>query len=183
MMIQKDKKGNDNKFGPKGAKGMRGKRRAPKKPADDFDQKIIEISRVTRVTSGGKRMRFRACVVVGDKKGQIGLGVMKGADVSIAINKAVTKAKKDLVKVKMIDDTIPHRIETKFGGAVVMLKPAPAGTGIISGGVVRAIVELAGIKNIVGKIKGSKSKINNAKATVLALRSLYMRDELKELRK
>lgn len=172
MMIQKDKKS-----------GIRPRRRMVKKPTDDFDQKIIEIARVTRVTSGGKRMRFRACVVVGDKKGQVGLGVMKGADVTIAINKAVAKAKRNLIKIKIVEDTIPHRIEVKSGGARVLLKPAPAGTGIISGGVVRAIVELAGIKNMVGKIKGSKGKINNAKATLLALESVYTREELKDLRK
>lgn len=158
-------------------------RRDIKKPIDEFEQKIIEIARVTRVTAGGKRMRFRACVVIGNKKGQVGLGITKGADVTIAVNKAVTKAKKNLINLKIVNNTIPHRIEKKFGGARVLLKSAPDGTGIIAGGVVRAVVELAGIKNMVGKVKGSKSKINNAKATLLALESLQTREEFKSLRK
>ncbi|PIY96371.1 MAG: 30S ribosomal protein S5 [Candidatus Kerfeldbacteria bacterium CG_4_10_14_0_8_um_filter_42_10] len=149
---------------------------------DEFEQKIIEISRVTRVQAGGKRMRFRACVVIGDKKGRIGLGIKKGADVSIAVNKAVTAAKRNLIKIKMINDTISHTIIEKFCGAEVFLKPAPAGRGVIAGGPVRAVLELAGIKNVVSKMQGSKNKINNVRATINALTNIRTAEEIKKLR-
>ena len=165
------------------AKDSKRGRRDAKKPADEFDQRIIEIARVTRVTKGGKRMRFRACVVIGDKKGKVGVGVKKGADVTIAVNKAVTSAKKNLITVKIVNDTIPHAVDTKFKAAKILLKPAPQGTGIIAGGVVRSVAELAGIKNIVGKIKGTRNKINNVKATLQALSSLRNRQDFKDLRK
>jgi len=135
----------------------------------EFEQKIVDLARVTRVMAGGKRMRFRACVVIGNGEGKVGYGVAKGADVSISINKSVTQAKKRIMKVKIIDDTIPHEIKVKFKAARLMLKPAPAGTGVIAGGAVRTVMELAGIKNIVTKMIGSKNKINNVKATFLAL--------------
>lgn len=138
----------------------------------EFDQKILDLARVTRVTKGGKHMRFRACVILGDKKGQVGYGVAKGADVSIAVNKAATKAKKNIVKVAFVDGTIPHEIWEKFGAAKVMIKPAPKGTGIKAGGAMRVIFELAGVPNIVGKILGSNNKINNTKATLSALKKL-----------
>lgn len=148
----------------------------------EFDQKMIEIARVTRVMAGGKRMSFRACVVIGDRKGRVAMGMRKGADVSIAINKAVTAAQKQMIKVTIVNETIPHQIEEKFGGARVLLKPAPKGTGIIAGGPVRAVLELAGIKNVVSKMLGSKSKANNVKATVAALERLKDVKEIKALR-
>ncbi len=148
----------------------------------EFDQKLIEIARVTRVMAGGKRMSFRACIVIGDKKGRVAMGMRKGADVSIAINKAVTAAKKQMINVTIVNDTIPHQIEQKFGGARVLLKPAPKGTGIIAGGPVRAVLELAGIKNVVSKMLGSKSKANNVKATIAALERLKDVKEIKALR-
>jgi len=135
----------------------------------ELEQRIIDLARVTRVTAGGKRMRFRACVAVGDKKGKIGIAVAKGADVTIAVNKAVSKAKKRLINIRMRNNTIPHEIHEKFGAAEIILKPAPQGTGIIAGGAVRAILELSGIRDVVGKILGSKNKINNVKATINAL--------------
>ena len=141
----------------------------------EFDQTIIEIARVTRVTAGGKRMRFRACVVIGDRKGQVGMAIRKGADVSIAVNKAVNAARKNLIRVNIINDTVGHRIIEKFGAAVVLLKPAPKGAGIIAGGPVRAVISLAGIKNISSKMMGSKNKINNVMATLNAL--IKLRDE------
>lgn len=137
----------------------------------EFEQRVLDIARVTRVTAGGKRMRFRACVAIGDKKGRVGVGVAKGADVASAIVKANRQAEKNLVRVSMVRDTIPHRVDAKFGAAVVMLKPAPAGTGIKAGGVVRVLLALAGVPNVVSKIFGSKNKINNARATILALQS------------
>jgi small subunit ribosomal protein S5 len=150
----------------------RGPRRGRRKREEsEFDQKIIDVSRVTRVTEGGKQMSFRATVAIGDHKGRVGLGTGKGLDVTNAINKAVGRAKKDLVMVPLNDQgTIPHAEKMKFGAAVIMVRPAPQGTGIIAGGVMRMILELSGIKNVVGKMYGSKSKINNSKATIEALR-------------
>lgn len=137
----------------------------------EFEQRMLDLSRVTRVTAGGKRMRFRACIAIGDKKGRVGIGVAKGADVASAIVKANRQAEKSLIKVTMVRETIPHRVDAKFGAAIVMLKPAPAGTGIKAGGVVRVLLALAGVPNVVSKIFGSKNKINNARATLVALQS------------
>lgn len=143
----------------------------------EFDQQILEIRRVTRVVAGGKRMRFRACVVIGDRKGRVGYAVAKGADVSLAVNKAVTAAKKGLMTVPLWRETIPHPIEVKLGAARVFLKPARVGTGVIAGGPVRAVVELAGIRNIVTKMKGARNTVNNVKATYEALRQLRPRPD------
>jgi len=143
------------------AKEGKTKREHFKKPESEFDQRIIDLARVTRVMAGGKRMRFRACVVIGDKKGKVGWSVAKGADVTIAVNKAVAKAKKYMVHVKITNETIPHQVEVKFKAAKILLKPASKGTGIIAGGAVRSILELSGIPNIYGKILGSNNKINN----------------------
>jgi small subunit ribosomal protein S5 len=138
----------------------------------EFDQKILDLARVTRVTKGGKHMRFRACIILGDKKGRVGYGVAKGADVAIAVNKAATKAKKTIVKIPLVNETIAHEIWEKFGAARVMIKPAPKGTGIKAGGAMRVIFELAGVPNVIGKILGSNNKINNTKATISALKKL-----------
>jgi len=140
---------------------------------DEFDSKLLDLARVTRVTGGGKRLRFRATVVVGDKKGKIGLGVDKGRDVSQAVEKATRRAKKDLIIVAMRDNTIPHEAQAKFGPAEILLKPQVKGRGLVAGGVVRTICELAGIKDISSKILSrTKNKINNAKATFAALKKL-----------
>ncbi|PIR97143.1 MAG: 30S ribosomal protein S5 [Candidatus Doudnabacteria bacterium CG10_big_fil_rev_8_21_14_0_10_41_10] len=138
----------------------------------EFEQKVVEISRVTRVVAGGKRMRFRALVVIGDKKGRVGMSLKKGADVSEAVKKASGDAKKELISVPMVRGTIPHQIKAKYKASVVMLKPAPPGTGVIAGGPIRPVVEVAGISNIVCKMMGSASKINNVKATLKALAGL-----------
>lgn len=138
----------------------------------EFDQAMIDIARVTRVMAGGKRMRFRACIVIGDRKGRVGMAVAKGADVTLAINKAVTKAKKNLILVPIVNQTIPHRVDVKSGAAKILLKPAPKGTGIIAGGAVRIVLDLAGVTNVVAKILGSQNKINNVNATLKALKSL-----------
>lgn len=176
-----------NRFGGRGgARGGRGMGRGGQggrsrggrrddKPRDDFESRIIDLARVTRVMAGGKRMRFRACVVVGDKKGQIGVGVMKGADVQFAVAKATEKAKRHLIRVKLENSTIPHRVEQKYASAVVLLKPAKQGTGIIAGGPVRVMMELAGVPNIVSKMKGSGNKINNVMAVMEALKSVKAR--------
>lgn len=142
------------------------------RPKPEFDQKMIEIARVTRVVSGGKRMRFRALVVIGNHAGKIGFGLGKGQDVSIAAAKAGKRAEKHLITIPLVKETIPHPVLMKFGSAKVLLKPAPRGSGIIAGGSVRAVLEVSGIPNIVSKMLGSKNKMNNVKATFLALASL-----------
>lgn len=156
--------------------------RFSEKKRDDFEQEIIDIARVTRVMGGGKRMSFRACVIIGDKKGQIGLGVKKGPDVTAAIQKAVTCARKKLIRVEIVDGTIPHGIIEKFGAARVMLKPAQKGRGVIAGGPVRAVLETAGVKDVVSKMMGSKNKINNAWATLNALKKQQTRKAISDLR-
>lgn len=139
---------------------------------DDFEQKILDLARVTRVMAGGKRMRFRACVAIGDKKGKIGVGLGKGADVTLAVNKAVNQAKKNLIDIPMIHDTIPHDVYHKFKAAKILFKPAAQGRGVIAGGVVRVIIELSGVKNITSKIIGTSNKLTNAKCTIEALKKL-----------
>ncbi len=138
----------------------------------EFDQKLIDIARVTRVMAGGKRMRFRACVVIGDHNARLGYGLGKGADVTIAINKAVARAKRDLVVIPILKGTIPHEVKMKYKAARLMLKPAPKGTGVMAGGAVRSALELSGIDNVVAKVFGSKNKINNIKALFSALADL-----------
>lgn len=150
----------------------RGSRSDGPREAKEFDQVIIEIARVTRVMAGGKRMRFRACVVIGDRKGKVGTATGKGADVTLAVNKAVNKAKKHMITVPTINETIPHRVDIKEGAAKIMIKPAPKGTGIIAGGAVRIVLDLAGVSNVVAKILGSSNKINNVNATIRALKKL-----------
>jgi len=146
--------------------------------AKEFEQKILDIARVTRVTAGGKRMKFRACVIVGDRKGRVGCAVAKGLDVTQAVAKASTQAEKNLIKVPLQNETIPHEIKEKFGAAEILLKPAPKGTGIKAGGAVRSVLELAGVPNAVGKILGSKNKINNSRATINALKKLKMKSKI-----
>src|SRR3989344_4609724 len=149
------------------------------KSAPELDQQIVDLARVTRVMAGGKRMRFRACVVIGDKKGRVGWAVAKGADVTIAVNKANTKAKKRMIKGKFTDDTIPHQVTAKFGAAQVLLKPAVRGTGIIAGGSVRSVLELLGIPNVYGKILvRTGNKIKNVQAAFKALP--WFKDPVKE---
>lgn len=139
---------------------------------ENFDQKILEIKRVTRVVAGGKRMRFRAALILGDKRGRVGLGVAKANDVAKAIEKAKVQAEKNLIDVPIVNGTISYPIEKKFKASRVLLKPALIGRGIKAGGPIRTIIELAGIKNISSKILGSRNKINNVKATLLALEEL-----------
>lgn len=157
--------------GGRGQGGARGGRR-PEREKDEFDQKMIDLARVTRVMAGGKRMRFRACIVVGDGKGRLGWALAKGADVSIAMNKAATKAKKELITVKSVNGTIPHVIKVKYKAAQILFKPARKGTGIKAGGAVRSVLELSGIQDISAKILGTNNKITNVHATFLALTSM-----------
>ena len=145
---------------------------ARREEVPEFEQKTLDLSRVTRVTAGGKRMSFRATIVIGDKKGRVGLGVAKGADVQIAMDKAYRQAKKELFRVPLKDDTLPHAVEMKYGSVHLLLKPAPRGTGLKCGGAVRVLLELAGVPNAVSKILNSSNKLNIAKATILAIRQL-----------
>jgi small subunit ribosomal protein S5 len=143
------------------------------KQNSEFDQRVIDVRRVARVTSGGRRFSFRVTVAIGDKKGKVGVGTDKAQDVSSAVGKAVQKAKKNMVKVNFNDKTIPHEVDFKYKGARVMLKPAKLGRGVIAGGAVRVICDLAGIRNITGKIMSrSSNKLNNSVATIEALRRL-----------
>lgn len=167
-------KTNDFKSFHKAKGGFRrsaGKKRLSDRPKDDFEQKVLDLARVTRVMAGGKRMKFRATIVVGDKKGKVGLGIAKGLDVSMAISKAVAKARKNLIEVPIIDGTIPHQVHISDHSAKLMLRPARSGSGVKAGGVMRIVFELAGVKDVVAKILGTNNKVNNAKATIKALNS------------
>lgn len=137
-----------------------------------FDERTLHVDRVARVVKGGRRFRFRALVVVGDRKSRVGIGIGKGADVTAAITKATDVAKKSLINVPVYKGTLPHEVEAKTGGASILLKPASPGTGLIAGGVVRTIVEVAGISNCLSKSLGSSNKANIAYATLRALESL-----------
>ncbi len=147
------------------------------KKEEEFQQRIIDVARVTRVMAGGKRMKFRVCLAIGDKKGRVGIGIAKGSDVTMGISKALDVAKKNLVKVPLVDETITHSIEIKFKAAKVLLKPAKKGAGIKAGGPVRTLCELAGIPNVTGKILGSNNKINIAKATIIAFANFKTKKE------
>jgi len=148
--------------------------RRPMNPAmqeeKQFDERMVNIDRVARVVKGGRRFRFRALVVVGDHKGRVGVGTSKGADVTAAMAKATEVAKKNMVKINLFNDTIPHESQAKVAGANILIKPASPGTGLIAGGVVRVVLEVAGIKNALSKSIGSSNKINVAYATVEALK-------------
>jgi small subunit ribosomal protein S5 len=138
----------------------------------EFDERIVHIDRVARVVKGGRRFRFRALVVVGDHKGKIGIGIAKGADVTAAVTKATEVGKKHMTKINLYKGTLPHDAEGKVGGARILIKPASAGTGLIAGGVVRTILEVAGVSNVLSKSLGSTNKANTAYATIAALQSL-----------
>lgn len=137
-----------------------------------YDHEVLDISRVVRVVKGGRRFRFRATVLVGDKSGRVGFGIGKSRDVQQAIQKAQDQATRAMVSVTITEGTIPHQVEAKYKGAVVMLRPARPGTGIIAGATVRAIADLAGIRDVVSKVYGSSNRISNAQATLKALLQL-----------
>lgn len=146
-------------------------RRRPQsnRPKDDILEKVIQIDRVARTVKGGRRMRFRALVVVGDQKGKIGIGTGKATEVSVAVAKATTFARRHMHQITIINETIPLEIRKTYGSATVYMKPAPKGTSVIAGGSVRAVIEAAGIKNLVAKSLGSANKLNNCQATLLGL--------------
>ena len=149
------------------------KKRITKSKGDGFEEKVLELRRVTRVVAGGKRFRFRATVVVGDEKGQVGVGVAKGLDVVQSIEKSRSAAKKNLIKVNLKDRTIAHEVDAKFSAARIRLKPAVPGHGLRAGGAARVVLSLAGIKDITAKTLGTTSnKLTNALATIEALKKL-----------
>ena len=143
----------------------------------EFEEITINIDRVSRTVKGGRRMRFKALVAVGNKKNKIGVGVAKGGDVTSAVQKATTKAKKNMITFNMDGETICHEVETKVTGADVLMKPAAPGTGIIAGGVVRSIIGLTGVKNLISKSLGSTNKVNIAYAVVEGLRQQVPREQ------
>lgn len=148
----------------------------------ELKEKVVSIKRVTKVVKGGKRMSFSSIVIVGDERGHVGVGVGKANEVPDAIRKGVEDAKKNLIEVPLSGTTIPHVTTTEFGATKLILKPASPGTGVVSAGSVRAIVELAGIKDILSKSIGSTNSYNLTKATINALRSLKRIDKLSEVR-
>ena len=162
----------------KPAKGRKGRGRKQKietveeKPQSEWTERVVQISRVTKVVKGGKKLSFRAIVIVGNQKGQVGVGCAKASEVIIAIQKAIADGRKNLITVPIFKTTIPHPITGRSGAGAVMLRPASQGTGIIAGGAVRSVLELAGIENILSKSLGSKSPLNAANATIAALKAL-----------
>ncbi len=155
------------------SKNKNTKKREFKKEKDEFESRVLDLARVMRMTAGGRRFRFRAGVIVGDRNGRVGFGVAKGADVAQAVEKATRAAKKNIINIVIKDDTIPHSVEAKFGAAKILLRPQKKGKGLVAGGTVRLICDLAGIKNISSKILGrTNNKINNARAVISALQSL-----------
>lgn len=171
-------KGNRKNFSGR-AKGDRKERENGRaREASEFDKRVVEVRRVTKVVKGGRTLRFSALVVVGDKKGRVGLGIGKSKDVSSAIEKATTIAKRNMKNIPIVNGTIPHEVIGKFSSTNILLLPAPEGTGVIAGGSARAVIELAGIKNIVTKKHGSSNKINCVKATMEGLLSLKTKEEI-----
>lgn len=142
-----------------------------------FDHAVVDLRRVSRTMKGGRRFRFRAAVVVGDKKGQIGFALQKGKDAQGAIQKAQNAARKNLRSVPRSGNTIPHMVKARYGGAEVLLKPAPSGTGIIAGGPLRSLVSLAGIHDISSKLLGSRNKVNVVRAALRAFDTLKLGEE------
>ncbi|MDB5166788.1 MAG: rpsE [Candidatus Saccharibacteria bacterium] len=165
---------NNQTQGPqhRGNNDRRGRRPEMQPEEKLFDERTLHIDRVARVVKGGRRFRFRALVVVGDRKHKVGVGMAKGADVTAAVTKATEVAKKNMITVTLYKGTLPHEAEAKVSGAKILIKPASAGTGLIAGGVVRTILEVAGVSNVLSKSLGSTNKANTAYATIAALDSM-----------
>ena len=168
------------------AKRQRGRKKKVEtqeiKPESEWKEQVVQIRRVTKVVKGGKKLSFRAIVIVGNQKGQVGVGCAKAAEVIIAIQKAIADGRKNLITVPIFKTTIPHPITGRSGAGAVMLRPASQGTGIIAGGAVRSVLELAGIENILSKSLGSKSPLNAANATLEALKALKPFNEVAKKR-
>ena len=162
--------------------GRRNPRERDNKEDDGLIKKLVAVNRVTKVVKGGRTMRFSALVVVGDGKGSVGIGMAKAAEVPQAIEKANLRAKKAMVKVALVDTTIPHEVIGTFGRGKVLLMPAQPGTGVIAGGPVRNVLEAVGIKDIRTKSYGSNNPINMVKATIEGLASLRSAEEVAKMR-
>src|ERR1700749_3913425 len=169
---------------PRQGQGNRGRRDRQDKPKDDsgLTEKVVFINRCAKVVKGGRRFSFSALIVTGDKQGKVGCGFGKANEVSEAIRKASESAKKSMVKISVRDSTIPHEVIGEHGGGRVLLRPASPGTGVIAGGGVRAVVEAAGIRDVLAKSLGSSNHANVVKATLEALRQLRRKDEIFKLR-
>ena len=150
--------------------------------AVELEERVVAVNRVTKVVKGGRRLRFAALVVVGDRNGRVGFGTGKAQEVPEAIRKAVEDAKKNLIEVPMVGTTIPHEVLSEFGGAKVLLKPAVEGSGVAAGGAVRAVIELAGVADVTSKSLGSNTPINIVRATVEGLAQLKRAEEVAALR-
>lgn len=150
---------------------MRNNQRNDSRTPSEFEEKVVQVNRVSKKTKGGNKIGFSVLVVVGDRKGKVGVGLGGAPEVSSAVRKAVSYAKKHMLTVPMRGTTIPHAVYFKLGAAKILLKPAPPGTGVIAGGAVRAVVEAAGIRDIVSKILGSKNQASNVYATLEALKN------------
>ena len=149
---------------------------------DEFDKKLLEVRRVTKVVKGGRTMRFSALVVVGDKKGRVGMGTAKASEVPMAVEKATKAAKKNLVNVPVVNGTVPYETIGKFSTTRVIIMPSKAGTGVIAGGAARSVFELAGYTDITSKIHGSTNKINTVRATLNALKDMRTAEQIAMLR-
>lgn len=156
--------------------------RKPRRDHDEFEEQVVQINRVTKVVKGGRRFRFAALVVVGDHNGRVGMGTGKANEVPDAIRKASENARKNVFTVPVINNTIPHAVTGKYGAGEVFMHPAADGTGVIAGGATRAVMELAGISDVITKCLGSRTKINVVRATVEGLKQLKRAEEVAELR-
>jgi len=148
------------------------KEKARRRPneADEFEKKVLQVDRISRTVRGGRRIRFRVLVILGNRAGKVGMGIGKATEVVEAVEKGTTMARKNLVEVPIVSGTIPHELEVFMGSAHLLLKPAKAGSSIVAGGTIRTICDLAGIKDVMGKILGTANKINNSKAMFEAFR-------------
>lgn len=167
---------------PNPRKDRRGDRNRDSEPKSDLTEKVVFINRCAKVVKGGRRFSFSALIVTGNKAGKVGYGFGKANEVSEAIRKASDAAKKDLDTVAVFNNTIPHEAIGEFGGGRVLLRPASPGTGVIAGGGVRAVIEAAGIKDVLAKSLGSSNHANVVKATIAALKSLRLREEIYKIR-
>jgi small subunit ribosomal protein S5 len=176
IMEKMEQKGTKNK----GSFNKNQKRKTPIRHSKiKYEEKIVQVKRVTKVTTGGKKMTFRAIVIIGDNKQKVGVGIGRAEDVNLAIDKAILNGKKNLITVPLTNkSSVPHVMNASYGACKIMLRPATIGTGVIAGGSVKTVLELGGIKNILAKQFGSNNILNNAKATMLALVALTEKVEL-----